>query len=238
MLHRFVIAEFLKLRRSLTLFLCVAAPSCVVALNTIMWLRSDRAAPIGEFAVGASSLWAFGMLPLAITALGVLLAQMEHVPRSWLHILTLPGARPNVFLAKALVMLVLIAFMSTVLWVETLLGAKLVDLLRDDMSGEIYPGGLAALLSLMAAAATLAAMLQLWVALRFKSFVPPLVLGISATFIAIASTSSKEAIYFPWLMAAKIMSEPQKQQVALTLGSVGGVLALILMVVHLSRREA
>jgi ABC-2 type transport system permease protein len=237
MLYRYLIAEMIKLRRSLALFLCLAAPSCVVGLATLMWLRAGRPAQIGEFAVAVASLWGFAMLPLAVTALSVLLAQLEHGPRSWLHLLTLPGARPHVYLAKAIVIMGLIATMSGLLWIETHFGALFIKALRSNVTGEFYGVGLAALLSHMTAAATLAAMVQLWVALRFRSFVPPLVLGIAGTFVAFAAASADEGVYFPWLMPAKILSAPETQHVALTLGSLGGVAALLVMLIDLGRRE-
>lgn len=91
MLLRYLLAEFLKLRRSLVILLCLAAPTCVVVLNTLIALRTERPTQMEQFAMASPALWAFAMLPLAITALSVLQAQMEHGPRTWNHLLTLPG---------------------------------------------------------------------------------------------------------------------------------------------------
>lgn len=239
MLHRYLIAELLKLRRSLVLLLCLAAPSCVVLLSTLIALRNARATPLDKYAMGTPGIWAFAMLPLAITALSVLMAQMEHGPRSWQHLLTLPGARPNVYLAKALVMLALIACMSALLFVEILIGATVIPMLRSDATGSVDGAALALLLARMAAAATLVGMLQLWVALRFRSFVPPLVFGIAGTFAAIIATSAKEGIYFPWLMAVNMLApDPGRQLTALMMGGIGGLAVLGAMLVHLGRQEA
>lgn len=238
MLHRYLIAEVLKLRRSLALLLCLAAPTCVVALNTLISIRAERATDLGLWAIGTPALWAFAMLPLAITALSVLLAQSEHGPRTWFHLLTLPGARPHAYLAKAMVMLALVGGMSLLFWAEALLGAALIDALREDATGTIDAWGLARLLARMAAATTLVAMLQLWVALRFRSFVPPLVFGIAGTFAAIAATSAEEGIYFPWLMAVNMLTTPERQEVALFLGGACGLAMLAGMAIHMSWREA
>lgn len=239
MLHRYIIAEFLKLRRSLVLLLCLAAPSCVAVLTTLITLRQKRAPDLEMFAMGSPGIWAFAMLPLAITALSVLVAQMEHGPRTWHHLLTLPGARPNAYFAKALAMLALIAGMSVLLWIEMLLSGAVIGALRSDTTGMVDAAALAWLLARMAAATTLVAMLQLWVALRFRSFVPPLVFGIAGTFAAIVATSAEEGIYFPWLMAVNVLTlEPGRQETALLLGGVGGLVVLAAMLVHLSWREA
>ena len=91
----------------------------------------------------------------------------------------------------------------------------------------------------MVAAAGLVCMLQLWVALRFRSFVPPLVFGIAGTFVAVAATSARQGLYFPWLMAVNVLaSEPERQLFAVMLGGLGGLAALSAMLVHLNLREA
>jgi lantibiotic transport system permease protein len=237
-LHRYLIVEVLKLRRSLALLLCVAAPTCVALLNLLFALESERTPALMGYAMGISSLWSFAMLPLAITALSVLMAQMEHGPRSWLHLLTLPGARPHLYLAKALTMLVLIAGMSALLWVETLLTSWLIGALRTDVRDAVSPLWLGTTLARMAAASILVAMLQLWVALRFKSFVPPLIFGISGTFAGLVATSAKKGVFFPWLMAFNTLMPSERQSTALMLGSTVGLAAMVAMLAHLSWREA
>jgi ABC-2 type transport system permease protein len=81
-------------------------------------------------------------------------------------------------------------------------------------------------------------MLQLWVALRFSSFVPPLVFGIAGTFAAIAVTNARDGVYFPWLLAFNMLMPPERQWIALMIGGIGGLIALIAMPLHLSRRES
>lgn len=238
MVHIWLLAEILKLRRSLALLLCVAAPSCVAILNTLIALDRDKPAVMTMFGIGAAAFWAFAMLPLAATALSVLMAQMEHGPRTWDHMLTLPGARPRLYLAKALTMLGLVAFMSLLLFLETLASARLVEAVHP-VVGALDATQLAATLAKMTAAAGLLCMLQLWVALHFRSFVPPLVFGIGGTFVAVAATSARQGVYFPWLLAVNVLAtEPARQALALQLGALGGLLAMAGMLVHLHRREA
>lgn len=238
MLHRYLLAELLKLRRSLALMLCLAAPSCVVALNVLIALDSEKPADLDKFWVSGAAFWAFAMLPLTVTALSVLMAQMEHGPRTWDHLLTMPGARPRVYLAKALVMLALVSAMSALLFVLIVAAAPLVAALHPT-TGRVDPALLGAILCKMVAAAALVCLLQLWVALYFRSFVPPLVFGIAGTFVAIAATGARQGAYFPWLMAVHMLSpDPPRQQTALLLGSAGGAVVLVAMLVHLNFREA
>jgi ABC-2 type transport system permease protein len=238
MLHLYIHAELLKLRRSLALLLCLAAPACVVVMMTLSALDRDGVVPLAGMALNAAALWSFAMLPLSVTALSVLMAQMEHGPRTWDHLLTLPGARPRVYLAKAIVMLGLVAAMEALLFLLLMGAVPLITSLKE-VKGAVDASALAATLSKMGVAAALACMIQLWVALRFRSFVPPLVLGIAGTFAAIAATGSRQGAYFPWLMSTNVLAaDPQTQALAIALGGLGGLAALAAMLVHLSRREA
>lgn len=238
MLHTYLLAEILKLRRSLALLLCIAAPSCVAILNMLIALDHEGPVALAMFGIGAAAFWAFAMLPLAATALSVLMAQMEHGPRTWDHMLTMPGARPRIYVAKALAMIGLILAMSVLLFGEILVSARLVAALHP-VVGSLDAGELAATLARMAAAAGLLCMLQLWVALHFRSFVPPLVFGIGGTFVAVAATSARQGAYFPWLMAVNVLAtDPARQSLSLALGAGGGMVVLALMLVHLNRREA
>ena len=238
MLYRYVLVEILKLRRSLALMLCLAAPACVAILVTIMALDKEGPVSLNTIGINASALWAFAMMPLSITALSVLMAQMEHAPRSWDHVLTLPGARPRIFLAKALVMVGLLAAMQVLLFLLLSGAAPLIASLHT-VTGTFDPLVLGWTLARMGVAAMLVCMLQLWVALRFRSFVPPLILGIAGTFAAIAATGARQGAYFPWLMSVNMLAaDEHAQMIAITLGGGGGLVALAAMLVHLSRREA
>ena len=236
MLHRYLVTELLKLRRSLALLLCVAAPGCVAILNLLIALQREGPAPLPMFGLSAAALWAFAMLPLTVTALSVLIAQVEHGPWTWDHLLTLPGARPRVYLAKAIVMMGLVAAMSALLLALVVISAPLVGRLHE-VEGALGEWALAASFGRMTIAAFLLCMLQLWVALSFRSFVPPLVFGIAGTFVAVVATGAQQGAYFPWLMAVNVLSEdPARPQLAILLGGLGGLAALLMMLAHLSRR--
>ncbi|WP_294253892.1 ABC transporter permease [uncultured Sphingomonas sp.] len=240
MLHRYLFAEILKLRRSLALMLCVAAPACVAVLGTVVAFDRKTPVPLDNFVVGGPGIWSFVMLPLAVTALSVLLAQMEHGSRNWNHLLTLPGARPNLFLAKAIVMLGLIAMMSALLWAFMLVGAALLTALHPvGVIGAVDTAQLAQILALMTVCSALVAMLQLWVALAYRSFVVPLVFGIGGTFVAISTIGAAKAAWFPWLLATDVLAtRPEVRQTGLLLGGIGGLAVLGAMLAHLGRREA
>ena len=87
-------------------------------------------------------------------------------------------------------------------------------------------------------AATLAVVIQLWIALRWSSFVPGLVVGIGGTFFAVVATAAKVGVFLPWQMPVNMLAtEGWRLQTALGLGFGGGLVLLALMLWHLSRRE-
>ena len=238
MLFRFLFAEFLKLRRSLALLLVSTAPLFVMIICVLIGLHDDKPMPLDRYSMTGAAFWAFAMLPMSVTALSVLMAQMEHGPKTWDHFLALPGARRWLFPAKALTMLLLVAAMTGWLYLLLLLGAWFVGLIHP-VTGVLDTAALRLTLSKMAAASVLMCVIQLWTALRFRSFVPPLVLGIVGTFVAVAAASAREGAYFPWLMPLHILStEAAMQQMALWIGAFGGLVAMAVMLADLSRREA
>lgn len=238
MLLRFLFAEFLKLRRSLALLLVSSAPLFVMVICVLIGLHSDKPMPLDRYSMTGAAFWAFAMLPMTVTALSVLMAQMEHGPKTWDHFLALPGARRWLFPAKALTMLFLVAAMTGWLYLLLLLGAWFVGLIHP-VTGVLDAAALRLTLSKMAAASVLMCVIQLWTAMRFRSFVPPLVLGIVGTFVAVAAASAREGAYFPWLMPLHILStEAAMQQMALWIGAFGGLVAMAVMLTDLSRREA
>lgn len=237
MLLRYLTVEMLKLRNSLALLLCLAAPACIAILGGLIVL--DRGSDWRSYTMANAGFWAFAMLPLTLTALSVLLAQLEHGAKAWDHVLALPGARGHVYLAKALVMIGLLLAMSVWLFVLLQLTGHATEAIAPGKLRGVPQAGIAArTLAEMACASLLVAVLQLWVALRFRSFVPPLVFGIAGTFVALVAVGARQGLYFPWLMAVNVMApEPGRHAMALMLGGGGGIAMLAAMCVMLARRD-
>ena len=236
-----LIVEAAKLRRSLVLLLCAAAPGCVAALSLMILLERDKPIAWAMHLMGASAVWAYFMLPMTITALTVLVAQLEHGPRAWNYLLALPVARWRIFLAKALVVTGLTAAMSAVLFALLYAVGAAAEAIRpgDWLTGDPKPRSTAELLARMFAGSLLVTAIQLWAALRFRSFVPPLVLGIGGTFVAVAATAAKQGAFFPWLIPVNALAtDPARGSLAIQLGFFGGLAVFALMLAHLSRREA
>ena len=79
---------------------------------------------------------------------------------------------------------------------------------------------------------------QLWIALRFTSFVPALATGIGGTFFAVVASSAEIGIVLPWQIPInQLASDPARAQLALAIGACGGCVAFAVMLWRLSRRE-
>jgi ABC-2 type transport system permease protein len=80
--------------------------------------------------------------------------------------------------------------------------------------------------------------LQLWIALRYTSFVPALATGIGGTFFAVVATSAKVGALLPWQIPVnQLASDPARADLALVLGCLGGGLVFWGMLWQLGRRE-
>jgi len=224
--------EVLKARRSLALLMMLACPLMVVLLSTGMLLRQAGAdgIPVGAwrgFWMGNQALWCYFMLPLYAALCTALVNGVEHRQHGWRLMLTLPVSPRQLYLAKLLLSLAMLAVAH--------LGLLLLSMLVGALPlGGAAPGNpaLAMAGALLAALAASLPMLVLQHSLSWASqnIVLPLAAGICATMGIIQLGSSDYWRLFPWsypLMAAN-GSDPAMRQAALVLGlAVGaGLLAL------------
>jgi len=235
-----LLVEFRKLKGSLIWLLAFVAPALVTVLVTLIALRRPRMDWEFMF-TGSTGLWSFFVLPMTVTAMSALIAHIEHGPRAWDHMLALPIRRWRLFLAKAAILMTVIAVMSAMLAIELyIVGAGFSALAPSIAPQGPFPWLLAfKLLGQMWATALFMAMIQLWVALRFRSFVAPLTVGIAGTFISVAAFDAREAMFVPWAMPVSIVARDGLNAMpALSMGVAGGLITLIAMIAHMSRREA
>ena len=235
-----LIVEARKLNRSLAALLAVAAPTLIALFTFFNMLRGKAPMPWEMWMGGAMAIWAFFMLPMSVTALTALVAHMEHGPKSWDHLRALPLPRWRLYAAKAVCVLAVVALMSAAMlamsWAAVSLAATIKPQLQP--TGAFDLAGYAGTLAKMFGAAVLMIAIQLWVALRYASFVPALAVGIGGTFFSVVATSAKQGVFFPWQMPVNMLAtELWRVQMALGLGLGLGILTMIAAVAHLGRRE-
>lgn len=232
--------ELLKLNRSLAALLAVAAPGLIALFIFFNLLRVSQAQEWAMVMMQAAAIWAYFMLPMGVTALTALVAQMEHGPRSWEHLFALPVRRWRLLAAKAAAVFLVVAAMEGAVLLLAAGAGALAGMIKPGIAptGPIDWPAMVWLHARIFSAAALLTALQLWAALRFRSFVPGLVLGIGGTFFAVVATSARNGVFMPWQMPVNVLAaDPARADLALMLGLGGGILVLALMLVHLSRRE-
>lgn len=232
--------EARKLNRSLAAVLAVAAPSLIAIFVFFNMLRGKAPAPWDMWMINAAAIWAIFMLPMSVTALTALVAHMEHGPRSWDHLRALPLPRWRLYAAKAACVLGVVALMSAAVLAMTWGAVTLAAAVKPQLepTGAFELARYASLMGKMYLAALLMIAIQLWVALRFASFVPALAVGIGGTFFSVVATSAKQGVFFPWQMPVNMLAtEAWRMETALGLGLGLGAVVLIGALAHLSRRE-
>ena len=237
---RVLTVELRKLNRSLAAALAIAAPGLIAVFTFFNMLRGKTAQPWDMWMVSAAGIWAFFMLPMSVTALTALIAHMEHGPRTWDHLRALPLPRWTLYGAKILSVFLVLAAMSVGVFAFTWAAVKLAVVIKPELAptGVFDSSAYLTALGRMYLAATLVVVIQLWIALRWSSFVPGLVVGIGGTFFAVVATAAKVGVFLPWQMPVNMLAtEGWRLQTALGLGFGGGLVLLALMLWHLSRRE-
>jgi ABC-2 type transport system permease protein len=232
--------EIRKLNRSLALLLAIVAPLLIAIFTFFNVLRLEGAQTWYLWMTNGNAIWAFFMLPMSVTALTALVAQMEHAPKSWDHLRALPLPRWKIYAAKTLCVLGIVAFMSALVLLTTIGAVYAAVAVQPALAptGALNFGAHALVSAKMLAAALLLIALQLWMAMRFASFVPALALGIGGTFFSVVATSADAGVFMPWQMPVNMLAtESWRVETALGLGAVGGAIALMAMIAHLSARE-
>jgi lantibiotic transport system permease protein len=261
--------EVFKLRRTLALWSALLVPAVVIAMTMAMNLSRSLGT---EFVLDHPNgwdtlmldqtlvLWCFVLLPLFVALEAALLAGLEHRENTWKHLFALPVRRWTIYVSKLVVGMALVCLSSLVLAVGTAFQGWLLLKFRPDL-GVTYPipwnliilrnfGFVPAVLLLLA--------IQLWVAIRWRSFTVPMSLGISGTLIGVMLLRTLKnsistplgptiASLFPWslpyIMIAPMTNSSlpeataRLQETALLVGMVGGVFVSILGCWETLRRD-
>lgn len=229
-----------KLIRSPAVLLALAGPSLVALLTFFVVLNGRRAPSWDRLLEGAAGGWAVFLLPMSATALTAVMAQMEHAPRAWDHLRSLPVPRWRLYAAKAFWVVVLVVAMTGLNLLLAWVSACAAGALRPRMAptGTLDVAKALLLNTRIVAASMLLIAIQLWTALRYATFAPAMVLGIGGTFFAVMATRAKAGVLFPWLMPFNTFApDAWRVQTALALGGGLGLVALAAAVAHLARRE-
>ncbi|MGH7477701.1 MAG: ABC transporter permease [Longimicrobiales bacterium] len=243
-LLRATYAEALKLRRTLTAWSAVLAPIALVAFVFVLYLRSGEAGLGGRdawtsYASNTLALWALCLLPLLIALQTALLAGVEHGEDGWTHLYALGVPRWSIPAAKLIIALALLVVATVVLVAATLLGGRLLSVLRPELGfGTVGPiGDVArpALRMLLAGLAILA--LQSWISMRRRGSALPLTVGLTGTLLAWFTVGTGWLRLLPWALPLRALQPEHTAVAAVMIGGIGGGVLALLAIGDIARRE-
>jgi hypothetical protein len=248
---RAIAAERLKLERTLAWRLAIGAPLTIVLLNLIIVLQRRDAGRAEEVLLGFAQLtlttWTIIVLPLYTALAAALVAALEHQGDNWKHLLALPVARRSIFVAKWVAGAGLLLVSSLVLPAAVGVATEILKALKPALRGAPVPLALVTIRSLQVfCAAGLMLSIQVWVSLRWRSFIAGLAVGIVAVMILLGGVARAGlgtiTIYlYPWAlpptaMARMAEAHPDRLLVS-TWGLVAGVTVAAVGCRHLSRLD-
>lgn len=246
---RALLAEQLKLRRTLALWLAPLAPLVIVALQVaIVVERPDyyRAMDVGdpwlEFGGQIVFLWTVLMLPLFITLETALLGQLEHANQQWKHLFALPIPRGAVYAAKHVGGLAIIGLSMIALYIYLPVSGWALEAVFPGL-GLDRPVPWGTFFQYMAAAylaSGLIIAIHTWVALRWHSFVVASAAGIAAMVVAVVVMQSDWSTWYPWTLAGLAvfgLEEGSDVLPQILAGSLGGLAFAVLGMWDVTRRD-
>ncbi|MFK8053450.1 MAG: ABC transporter permease [Woeseiaceae bacterium] len=234
-------AELIKLRGSWLLPLAVAGP---VGLGMLAGLAifSANKTPGWEALLNSLilPLWSLFLLPMLVVAFTALLVQLEHSSRAFEHLLALPTSRWSIFSAKILLAISAVYLMSWLMPLVVWASASCVAaIMGKQIPGQFDVASIMKVTTLVASGALPLTVLQMWIGLRFRSFVVPISIGIVGVLItlAIALTGTTKADWAPYAQPFLIVTRPEAAFVRVQLATSIAVILIPFTLIHLSRRE-
>jgi len=183
-------SETLKLKRTISLYLCLFASALGPFLSFVEYLGFDPAktqhglAWNDHFMRGREPL-SIALLPLYVILICTLLIQIEYRDKTWKQVLSSPQKKINLFLAKFITLqLMVVAFIVgyNLFLVITAIATEIRHPWLYDGKIEFYK-----LLSANAQVYFLilgVSAIQFWLSLRFNNFIAPLAIGFGLWFLA------------------------------------------------------
>lgn len=212
-LIRALSAETLKLKRTLALWLVVAAPLAVVLLFFLNYARPAGAYLIPSWAntwmwmtQNTLIMWSLVMLPLFVALETALLGGLEHNNGGWKHLFALAIPRWAVYSAKLVVGISLIGLGMLSLFGWIYLAGIGINMVNPGIGFEQdFP--FLNVLGLIAAtyfASWFIIAIHIWIAMRWRSFVVAMGFGIVAVFITLLVSQTSLWRLFPWALPGNV----------------------------------
>ena len=232
-----------KLKGSLAALMIILGPlSVVVFVHLMLFARgftSLEKIGWGGFVQGGISLWAYLVFPLLVALQAAAINSIEHQVDGWKRVFALPVRASYVYLAKFLLLLLILLVSSLLLAVGLVGTATLASVMMEGLP--VLAPGLweMAFLRVLACVAGGGLMIALHFLLSWvmNSFVFPITVGVIATMAVLQVGSSKYWIWHPWTwgLIAGAASDRSNAELGIVLGTGLGVI-LVAVSACFSRR--
>ncbi len=231
-LIRATYAEVLKLKRSLAILFALLIPLAASFVNFLITVQSG----IGKPTLGITSpwsiyfmysikLWVIFCIPLLVSILSALLADVEHRTKAWKHLFAMPFPRAAILASKWLSLAGIILLSTLTFGATNLASGALIQVLQPAQGLqwpipflEAFSKPLIAwLLSLFIVS------IHLWISLRWPNFLVSVTVGFAASISNIFLLSSnlyEHSVIFPWAMPAQAYDHWQMTLVSSLAGCV------------------
>ncbi len=231
-LLRAVYAESLKLKRSLALLAALLIPLVLAFANFMNTVQRGIGRPALEltnpwslYLIYALELWVIFALPLLVSVLAALLADLDHRAKAWKQLFALPFPRSTVFASKWLVLAGITLLSTLVFGAANLAGGILVHLLRPELGLGLPIPVLEAFIKPLIAwlLALFMISIHLWISLWWPSFLVSVTVGFAASISNIFLINSKlyeHSFVSPWAMPIQAYDRWQTILIYALLGAV------------------
>ncbi|MFD0710438.1 ABC transporter permease [Paenibacillus sp. GCM10027626] len=194
MLTRCIRAEWLKLRRTRMWLILFILPLIGVMIGSVNYYFNQQALQNGWYSLWTQVCLFYGefFLPVLIAICCAFVCRLEHVNKNWNAVMTAPLPVSFVFIAKLVVvtlLLLVVHLFFTALYAGAGLLFGLSFPLPGEIAGWVARGWLASI--------TIAA-IQLWLSLRIRSFAVPIGISICAVFVGLGMYVAKAGMFFPY----------------------------------------
>lgn len=230
------LAECVKSRRTLALYLCLIGPLVAAALGglslaNLQGLAAARGVqPWEAFLQYGLSLWAGLLLPIVACLQAAQSAQLEHANHKWKHLLSLPLDRKAVYAGK-LQWLATLLVSANVAMGALLLAVACAAGLAHAADGSLSAAAayLGRQLALVACAGTLMLAVQFVLSVRLSSFAAVLAVGFVATVVGMmgSSVAPTAMSFFPWSMPVLAVNGKGASPTTIAIVSLAAAAALL-----------
>lgn len=188
-LQRALIAEFIKVRKTLGMWSAIIAPIFMVTINFLIFysrpelFEESDLNPWIQFTMFSINSWALLMMPLFITLLTFYVNYTEHRASGWKFIYSLPLPKLSVYSAKFVISLVIFFFTMLLYYGFNLIAIQLLSVIYPQVPFDLYNETLTlfVVFNKLFLASIAIMSIQFFVSLLVSNFVFPIGFGVFAT---------------------------------------------------------